>query len=75
MSTIEIEDVVTKRREQAEQLKEITKNLDDGNASLVRTYALLAKFIEEAAEVHDLFDVQSGLEAIETLVGLLGQEK
>jgi len=72
---IEVEDALSKQREKTEQLKEITKNLDDGNASLVRTYALLAKFVEEAAENNALGDVHDGLDAVDKLVGLLGQEK
>ena len=72
---IEVEDALSKQREKTEQLKEITKNLDDGNASLVRTYALLAKLVEEAAENNALGDVHDGLDAVDKLVGLLGQEK
>jgi len=30
---IEVEDALSKQREKTEQLKEITKNLDDGNVS------------------------------------------
>jgi hypothetical protein len=67
---IQVEDSVAMAREAKERLTKLTTILNEGNASLIKTFGHLTSMVEKAAEDNDLETVHEGLELIDRLADI-----